>query len=225
VRVLLVEDDELLGDGIQTALTRAGYSVHWVRDGKTALDAVLDPSNVIILDLGLPGRDGLDVLRHARRSGITTPVLVLSARDAPTQRVLGLDAGADDYLVKPFDRDELFARLRALQRRWPDAGPEPLDNPKLRLDTITLSVTYGNRVVALQRREFMLLRKLLESAGQVLSRTQLEESLYGWEGGAESNAVDVHIHNLRKKLDPGLIRTVRGVGYAIDRQTDFVTSE
>jgi DNA-binding response OmpR family regulator len=225
VRVLLVEDDELLGDGIQTALTRAGYSVHWVRDGKTALDAILDPSNVIILDLGLPGRDGLDVLRHARRSGITTPVLVLSARDAPAQRVLGLDAGADDYLVKPFDRDELFARLRALQRRSPDAGPEPLDNPKLRLDPITLSVTYGNRVVSLQRREFMLLRKLLESAGQVLSRTQLEESLYGWDGGAESNAVDVHIHNLRKKLDPGLIRTVRGVGYAIDRQTDFVTNE
>jgi DNA-binding response OmpR family regulator len=167
--------------------------------------------------------DGLEVLRHARSTGITTPVLVLSARDTPPERVLGLDAGADDYLVKPFDVGELFARVRALQRRSRGAA-QAIEHAKLRLDPVTLTVTYDDRVIPLQRREFMLLRKLLESPGQVLTRAQLEESLYGWDGGVESNAVDVHIHNLRKKLDPALIRTIRGVGYAIDRPADIAAA-
>jgi two-component system response regulator QseB len=160
--------------------------------------------------------DGLDVLRRARAAGSSAPVLVLSARDAPGQRVEGLDAGADDYLTKPFDVEELLARVRALQRRLRGAASNVLRHGSLQLDAAALSVRYEGRPVVLQRREFMLLLKLLVAAGQVLTRTQLEESLYGWNGHVESNALDVHVHNLRKKLYPGVIRTVRGVGYVAD---------
>jgi two-component system response regulator QseB len=160
--------------------------------------------------------DGLEVLRRARGAGSVTPVLVLSARDAASQRVAGLDAGADDYLTKPFDVEELLARVRVLQRRLRGAAVNVLEHGSLRLDPGSFSVLRDGRPVPLQRREFMLLQKLLASPGQVLTRAQLEESLYGWEGNVESNALDVHVHNLRKKLYPEVIRTVRGIGYVAD---------
>ncbi|MDH5220101.1 MAG: response regulator transcription factor [Betaproteobacteria bacterium] len=217
MRILLVEDDELLGDGVRDALERARHAVEWVRDGRHALTALGGSAfDLAILDLGLPGLDGIEVLRSLRARGGATPVLVLTARDAPAQRVAGLDAGADDYLTKPFDLDELLARVRALQRRARGAAVNVIEHGPLRLDPGSFSVTCEGRAVELQRREFMLLHKLLESAGQVLSRAQLEESLYGWEGGVESNTLDVHIHRLRRKLYPDVIRTVRGVGYVID---------
>lgn len=217
MRILMVEDDELLGAGVRDALERARHGVEWVQDGRQALAARGGAAfDLVILDLGLPGMDGVDVLRNLRARGDGTPVLVLTARDAPAQRVAGLDAGADDYLTKPFDVDELLARVRALQRRARGAAVNVIEHGPLRLDPGSFSVTCEGRTVELQRREFMLLHKLLESTGQVLSRAQLEESLYGWEGGVESNTLDVHIHRLRRKLYPDVIRTVRGVGYVID---------
>jgi two-component system response regulator QseB len=217
VRILLVEDDELLGAGVQDTLGRAGYAVEWVRDGAHALSALEHGAfDAVILDLGLPGMDGLEVLRRARGGGNVTPVLILSARDAAGQRVQGLDAGADDYLTKPFDVEELLARVRVLQRRLRGAAVNVLEHGRLRLDPASFSVVHDGRPVPLQRREFMLLQKLLASPGQVLTRAQLEESLYGWEGNVESNALDVHVHNLRKKLYPEVIRTVRGIGYVAD---------
>jgi two-component system response regulator QseB len=217
MRILLVEDDELLGSGVRDALERARYAAEWVTDGRQALAALRAGAfDLVILDLSLPGMDGLEVLRNLRAGGGATPVLVLTARDTAAQRVAGLDAGADDYLVKPFDVDELLARVRALQRRGRGAAVNVIEHGPLRLDPASFSVTCEGRLVALQRREFMLLQKLLESPGQVLSRAQLEESVYGWEGGVESNSLDVHIHRLRRKLYPDVIRTVRGVGYVID---------
>jgi two-component system response regulator QseB len=217
VRILLVEDDELLGAGIDDTLTRAGHSVEWLRDGKLALAAFgQEGLEVVILDLGLPGMDGLEVLRRARAAGKKTPVLVLSARDAPDQRVDGLDAGADDYLVKPFNVEELLARVRALQRRLRGSATNVLEHGGVRLDPAACTVVCEGRPVPLRRREFMLLEKLVASAGQVFTRSQLEDALYGWDGNVESNALDVHVHNLRKKLYPGIIRTVRGVGYIAD---------
>jgi two-component system response regulator QseB len=217
VRILLVEDDELLGAGIRDTLERALYAVEWVTDGPKALAALQASAfDLVVLDLGLPGLDGIEVLRRLRAGGSATPVLVLSARDTPPERVLGLDAGADDYLVKPFDVDELLARARAQQRRLRGAATNVIEHGRLRLDPAALVVTYDGRPVALQRREFMLLLRLLQSAGQVLSRSQLEESIYGWDGVIESNTVDVHIHKLRRKLYPEVIRTVRGVGYIAD---------
>jgi two-component system response regulator QseB len=217
VRILLVEDDELLGAGIRDALERAQYAVEWVLDGGHALTVLgAGEFDLVVLDLGLPTVDGLAVLRRLRAGGGTTPVLVLSARDAAPQRILGLDSGADDYMVKPFDVDELLARTRALQRRRRGAAVNVIEHGPLRLDPASLTVTCRGQPVPLQRREFMLLHKLLQSAGQVLSRAQLEESVYGWDGSVESNSVDVHIHRLRRKFYPALIRTVRGVGYVAD---------
>lgn len=217
MRILLVEDDELLGAGVHDALTRARHAVEWVRKGTQALAALEGGEfDLVVLDLGLPGMDGIDVLRRARAGGSLTPVLVLSARDTLSQRVAGLDAGADDYLVKPFEVEELLARARALGRRQRGAATNVLEHGRLRLDPATFEVTCDERPVALQRREFMLLEKLLAHAGQVLSRAQLEASLYGWGGEVESNALDVHIHNLRRKLYPEVIRTVRGLGYVAD---------
>ena len=217
MRILLVEDDELLGAGIEDALTRARFVVEWVRTGPLAATALEHSGfDAVVLDLGLPGIDGIDVLRCARAAGNRIPILILSARDAVAQRIAGLNAGADDYLTKPFDVEELIARVRALQRRLHGAAQNVLEHGHLRLDLGALSVTHEGRAVALQRREFMLLQKLLAAPGQVMTRTQLEESLYGWDGSVESNALDVHVHNLRKKLYPGVIRTVRGVGYVAD---------
>jgi two-component system response regulator QseB len=217
MRILLVEDDDLLGAGVRDALARSHHAVEWVPDGRQALAALRAGAfDLVILDLGLPVLDGIEVLRSLRAGGDTIPVLVLTARDTAPQRVAGLDAGADDYLVKPFDVDELLARVRALQRRSRGVALNVIEHGPLQLDPASLSVTCDGRAVPLQRREFMLLQKLLESAGKVLSRAQLEESVYGWDGGVESNSVDVHIHRLRRKLYPGIIRTVRGVGYVID---------
>jgi two-component system response regulator QseB len=217
VRILLVEDDDLLAAGIRDTLERALYAVEWVPDGAQALAALKSNTfDLVVLDLGLPKVDGVDVLRKVRGEGGTVPVIVLSARDTAPDRVLGLDAGADDYLVKPFDVDELLARVRAQQRRQRGAAVNVIEHGPLRLDPAALTVTYEGQPVALQRREFMLLQKLLQSAGQVLSRAQLEDSLYGWDSGVESNSVDVHIHKLRRKLYPEVIRTVRGVGYIAD---------
>ncbi|HMV53812.1 MAG TPA: response regulator transcription factor [Rhodocyclaceae bacterium] len=217
MRILLVEDDELLGEGIRDALVRGHYTVEWVRDGLQGLAAIRAGGfDIVVLDLGLPRLDGVEVIRRAREGGDATPVLVLSARDTPEQRIAGLDAGADDYLIKPFDIGELFARLRALGRRQRGAASNLMVHGPVSIDPVALSVTLAGQPVVLQRREFMLLSKLVESTGQVLSRRQLEETLYGWEGDVESNALDVHIHNLRKKLYPELIRTIRGVGYTVD---------
>jgi len=217
VRILLVEDDDLLAAGIRDTLERALYAVEWVPDGAQALAALKSNTfDLVVLDLGLPKVDGVEVLRQVRGEGGTVPVIVLSARDTAPDRVLGLDAGADDYLVKPFDVDELVARVRAQQRRQRGAAVNVIEHGPLRLDPAALTVTYEGQPVALQRREFMLLQKLLQSAGQVLSRAQLEDALYGWDSGVESNSVDVHIHKLRRKLYPEVIRTVRGVGYIAD---------
>jgi DNA-binding response OmpR family regulator len=217
VRILLVEDDDLLAAGIRDTLERALYAVDWVNDGAQALAALhASDFDLVILDLGLPKLDGVEVLKRLRAGGGATPVIVLSARDTAPDRVLGLDAGADDYLTKPFDVDELLARVRARQRRLRGAAVNVIEHGPLRLDPAALSVTFDGRPIELQRREFMLLQRLLQSAGQVLSRAQLEESLYGWDGGVASNSVDVHIHKLRRKLYPDVIRTVRGVGYVAD---------
>jgi len=219
VRILLVEDDELLGSAINDALTRSAYSVEWVRDGRAAHVALKGGGfDIVVLDLGLPRLDGLEILRRIRAAGDGVPVLVVSARDRATDRVIGLDAGADDYLVKPFDLDELFARVRALQRRLRGAAVNALRHGDVQIDPAAMAVTHRGRAVTLQRREFMVLRKLVENAGQVLTRAQLEEAIYGWDGNVESNALDVHIHNLRKKIAPDFIRTVRGVGYIVDAQ-------
>ena len=217
MRLLLVEDDDSLGAGIRDALERSRYLVEWVRDGALGLEALRSGSfDLAVLDLGLPRLDGMQVLRQAREAGVRTPVLVLSARDTTTQRIGGLDAGADDYMVKPFDIDELLARLRVIERRHRGAVANLVTHGDLEIDTAAMSVRLRGQTVALQRREFLLLRKLIDHAGQVMSRQQLEESIYGWDGDVESNALEVHVHNLRRKLYPGLIRTVRGVGYVVD---------
>ena len=216
MRILLVEDDELLGSGLDDALARAQYPHEWLRDGRSALRALTDNRfDVVILDLGLPQLDGMDVLRQIRARGNDVPVLILSARDATAQRVAGLKAGADDYLVKPFDLEELFARLHAIERRRSGVATNALRRGDMVLDLGTMSLTYGGRPVALPRREFMLLRKLIESPNQVFSRAQLEEAIYGWTSDVDSNAIDVHVHHLRRKLAPDVIRTVRGTGYRI----------
>ena len=218
MRLLLVEDDPALGEGIRVALKPEGYTVDWVQDGRSALHALThERFDLAILDLGLPDMDGLDVLRRLRERQQAVPVLVLTARDATGDRIQGLDAGADDYLIKPFEVGELTARLRALLRRS-FGRPQPvLEHGGVRLDPVSQEVSCRGEVVTLQRKEFLLLHQLMSQPGRVLTRDWLEEVLYGWsESAAESNALEVHIHHLRRKLYPELIRTVRGVGYRID---------
>lgn len=216
MRLLLVEDDELLGDGIQTGLTQDGYTVDWVQDGRTALDVLRrEEFALVVLDIGLPYRSGLDVLRCLRKVGSTVPILILTARDALENRVEGLDAGADDYVIKPFDLPELLARLRALRRRRAGRPSNTIVHGELVVDPTTHGVSLHGEPVLLSRREFALLTALLENRGRVLSKERLEDSLYGWEGEVESNALEVHVHHLRRKLGSELIRTVRGVGYTI----------
>ena len=218
MRLLLVEDDPALGEGIRVALKPEGYTVDWVQDGRSALHALThERFDLTILDLGLPDMDGLDVLRRLRERQQAVPVLVLTARDATGDRIQGLDAGADDYLIKPFEVGELTARLRALLRRS-FGRPQPvLEHGGVRLDPVSQEVSCRGEVVTLQRKEFLLLHQLMSQPGRVFTRDRLEEVLYGWsESAAESNALEVHIHHLRRKLYPELIRTVRGVGYRID---------
>ena len=219
MRVLVVEDDRLLGDGICAGLRQDGYGVDWVTRGALAEQALLSEAyDLVVLDLGLPDIDGLKVLANVRERGDATPVLILTARDALADRVQGLDRGADDYLVKPFDLDELSARARALLRRSRGRANPMLEYKGLRLDPAAHRVDFDAREVDLSPREFSVLRVLLESAGRVVAKRRLQESIYGWDQDIESNAVEVHIHNLRKKLSRELIQTVRGVGYMLARK-------
>lgn len=218
MRLLLVEDDHLLGDGIQAGLAQAAFGVDWVKDG-VAADLALNSGQyaAVILDLGLPRLSGLELLQRMRAAGNKVPVLILTARDAIEDRVRGLDSGADDYMVKPFDLHELAARLRALVRRSSGEAAPLLRVGDVALDPAARRVTLKDRPVELSTREFALLHVLMLNAGHVLSREQLGERLYSWGEEIESNAIDVHIHNLRRKLAPDLIRTVRGVGYLMPR--------
>jgi two-component system, OmpR family, response regulator QseB len=218
MRLLLVEDDPMLGASVQRGLGLQGHAVDWVQDGRTAGTALAsEPYDVVLLDLGLPGLGGLDVLQEHRRRGGQAPVLILTAQDAVADRVAGLDAGADDYLAKPFDLDELAARVRALHRRSTGRAVPLLEHGALVLDPAAHQVLSDGVPVALSSREFEILHALLEHPGRPISRARLEERLYGWGDQVESNAVEVHVHALRKKLGAGLIKTLRGVGYVIPR--------
>lgn len=218
MRILLAEDDPLLGDGLQAGLRQLGFQVDWVRDGEAAeRELRAQPYAVAVLDLGLPRKDGLDVLAAIRLARIATPVLVLTARDAVPDRIRGLNIGADDYVVKPVDLHELAARLRALVRRAHGQPQECLTAQDVVLDPAARSVRQAGEPVTLSTREFDLLQAFMLSADRVLSREQLEQQLYSWGKEVESNAVEVHIHNLRRKLGTALIQTVRGVGYMLLR--------
>lgn len=216
MRILLVEDDPQLGDGLTVGLRQAGFAVDWLKDGISADQALQSEIfDFVVLDLGLPRLSGMEVLSRARSRGQSMPILILTARDATGDKVSGLDSGADDFLVKPIDLDELTARIRALTRRSAGRAAPLLIHGDLALDPAAHSVTLAGVVVELSSREFSLLQMLLENAGRVLTRTQIEQSIYGWRDEPDSNALEVHIHHLRKKLGADLIRTLRGVGYTI----------
>jgi len=218
MRILVVEDDRLLGDGIQKGLAQAGFAVDWVQDGNQGEMALkTEDFAAVVLDLGLPKLSGLDLLRRLRVQGNPVPVLILTARDAIEDRVKGLDSGADDYVVKPFDLDELAARLRALTRRRSGEASAALRINELELDPAHHQVKFRGQPVELTAREFSLLQELMLNAGRVLSREQLEQRLYAWGDEVESNAIEVHVHHLRRKLAPDLVRTIRGVGYMMPR--------
>ncbi len=218
MRILLVEDDPELGDGLTVGLRQSGFAVDWLRDGHAAdLALQSEAFDFVVLDLGLPRLSGMEVLHRARSRGLSMPILILTARDATGDKVSGLDAGADDYLVKPIDLDELSARIRALTRRSAGRAAPLLRHGDLALDPAAHRVTLADQAIELSSREFSLLQMLLENAGRVLTRTQLEQSLYGWRDEPDSNALEVHIHHLRKKLGSELIRTLRGVGYTIPK--------
>jgi len=216
MRVLLVEDDGMIGASVRTALRQSGFAVDWVRDGEAA-DATLasERFDVVLLDLGLPRCDGIDLLKSLRGRGDRTPVIVLSARDALSSRVGGLDAGADDYLLKPFELDELLARMRAVMRRHDGRAASAVQVNDVVLDAATRQVTRGGVPVPLSAREFALLEALMARPGAILSRAQLEDRLYGWGDQIDSNAISVFIHQLRRKLGEDFIQTVRGVGYYV----------
>ncbi len=219
MRILLAEDDLLLGDGLRAGLRQLGFLVDWVRDGDAAeRELHAHPYAAAVLDLGLPLQDGMSVLAAIRRAGLALPVLVLTARDALPDRIRGLDTGADDYVVKPVDLHELAARLRALVRRAHGRPQECLTTQDVTLDPAARTVTRGGQPVTLSTREFDLLHALLLNAGRVLSREQLEQHLYSWGQEVESNAIEVHVHHLRRKLGAALIQTVRGVGYVLARE-------
>jgi two-component system, OmpR family, response regulator QseB len=220
MRVLLAEDDVDLGQGLASGLQHLGLHVDWVKDGISAEHGAMDGEgiDILVLDLGLPRQDGLTVLSKLRSAGNEIPVLILTARDAVEERVKGLDLGADDYLTKPFDLHELAARIRAILRRRNGRATSTIECAGLILDTASRSVIYKGADVPLSLHEFTILEYLLNHTGRVLSKQQIESSLYGWNDGVESNAVEVHIHHLRKKLGKHLIRTVRGLGYSIARE-------
>lgn len=216
MRILLAEDDLLLGEGLQAGLQQQGFQVDWVQHGHEATSAPqLAPYAAAVLDVGLPGRDGIAVLRAWRQAGHTLPVLLLTARDALDERVRGLDSGADDYVIKPVDLLELAARLRALVRRAHGQPQEQLQAQQVTLDPAARTVQQAGQPVALSAREFDLLHILMLNAGRVLSREQIEQQLYRWGREVDSNAVEVHVHHLRRKLGSALIQTVRGVGYVL----------
>lgn len=215
MRILLVEDDDSLGEGIRTALRRGAFAVDWVQDGAAAvLAAQQETFELIVLDLGLPRLDGIEVIRRLRAQANRVPILVLSAREKVADRTLGLDVGADDYLGKPFDTHELLARVRALIRRTSGRAQPLLEAGDLGLDPATLDATWKGKALDLTRREFALLRLLMEQHGRPMSRETIQKHLYGWDEDVASNAVDVHVHQLRRKISPDVVRTVRGIGYA-----------
>jgi len=218
MRILLAEDDPLLGDGLRAGLRQAGFQVDWVRDGQAAeREMRAHPYAAAVLDLGLPRLDGMQVLSQVRHAGVRLPVLILTARDAIPDRIKGLDAGADDYIVKPIDLDELAARLRALVRRAHGQADERLHVGEVVLDPASRSVHRQGQPIGLSPREFDLLQALMLNADRVLSREQLEQQLYSWGQEVDSNAVEFHVHNLRKKLGAPFIQTVRGIGYMVSR--------
>ncbi|MFN0314967.1 MAG: response regulator [Burkholderiales bacterium] len=216
MRLLLVEDDSMIGESVRQGLRQDGYTVDWVQDGRAAEHALASEDyTMLLLDLGLPRKSGLDVLRGLRRQGKGLPVLIMTARDAVESRIEGLDAGADDYVVKPFDLDELAARVRALLRRQSGRAEPAIAIGSLTLEPASHRVTLAGEEVPLSSKEYALLHALVERPGAVLSRGQIEERLYGWGEEVESNSVEVHIHNLRKKLGSDWVRNVRGVGYFV----------
>ncbi len=220
MRIILIEDDVLLGQGIDTGFKQQDYIVDWFQQGRPALASLQYESyDVMVLDLGLPDISGLELLESIRKQGSLLPVLILTALDGVEDRIAGLDAGADDYLVKPFDLDEVCARIRALIRRVGGRADPLIEHQAIIINPAAHTVSKQGEMVDLSRREYGLLLELLENTGRVLSRTQLEDGLYSMDDDVGSNAVEVHIHHLRKKLGNGLIRTVRGVGYTIDKPT------
>lgn len=219
MRVMLVEDDPLLGDGVRTALIREGYAVDWLTKGRDALEAArVEPFSLVILDLGLPDIDGLAVLRELRQRQ-SLPVLILTARDAVEERIAGLDAGADDYVLKPFDLQELLARMRVITRRAEGRSTQLLSIGRLTIDEAQHEVSWDGEPITLGRREFALLLELARHRDKVMSRPKLESLLYGWGEEVGSNALEVHVHHLRRKLDKHLITTVRGIGYRLDSRS------
>jgi two-component system OmpR family response regulator/two-component system response regulator QseB len=217
MRLLLVEDDEILGEGLAEGLKMEGYAVDWLTNGKLADEALkLNSYELIVLDLNLPDMEGLDILKALRARKDETPVMVLTAKDTVPDRVEGLDSGADDFVIKPFELDEVCARLRALARRNEGRSVPNIEYKGIVLDPAAHQVTWNDEKVDLSQKEFEILSFLMSNIGRVISRARLEESLYSWDSDVESNTVEVHIHHLRKKLDPSIIRTVRGVGYIID---------
>lgn len=217
MRILIVEDDDMIGESVVAGLESEDYAVDWVRDGNSALIALkTTPFSLVVLDLGLPGKDGLKVLQEMRARRMSTPVLVTTARDTVEDRIKGLDAGADDYLIKPYDLDELSARVRALLRRSAGRAEPLIVRGDLVIAPDTRKVTYRGKDLILSSKEYALLVALAEREGVVWSRTQLEEKLYNWDNTVGSNAIEVHIHHLRKKLSDGAIKTVRGVGYLLE---------
>jgi DNA-binding response OmpR family regulator len=218
MRVLLVEDDAMIAQGLQTALRQTGFAVDLMRDGKSASAALQSASfDVVLLDLGLPLQDGIEVLRELRKRGDATPVIVVTARDEIQHRIAGLDAGADDYIIKPFDLDEVMARMRSVLRRAAGRGDSSIQYGELRMDLTSHTVERNGEPVNLSSHEYAVLEALLQRPGAVLSRTQLEDRLYGWDEQITSNAVEVYIHGLRRKLGTDAIRTLRGVGYFVPK--------
>jgi DNA-binding response OmpR family regulator len=218
MRLLLIEDNDSIGKGLYSGLNQAGYAVDWVRDGETAQSAfVTEDYDVAVLDLGLPRKSGIEVLSELRARGSKVPVLILTAKDTVDDRIIGLDQGADDYMIKPFDLDELQARLRAILRRSSGRATPKLVHGDIELDPASHTVTKNGAIVELTPRAFDILQSLMENQGRVMSRSRLEESMYSWKDEIESNAVEVHIHQIRKKLGNELIRTIRGVGYIMDK--------
>ncbi len=218
MHILLVEDDIQLGEAIRHALEQQSYAVTWLRDGNEAASALRDPTaDLVLLDLGLPGKDGMDVLLEARRQGVKTPILVLTARDAIDTRIRGLDLGADDFLVKPFHLGELAARIRSLTRRAQGLADNLIEAGGMRLNLSTAEVEFRGEKVSLTRREFALLQVLMERAGRIVRRDALENSVYGLDTVVERNAIEVQVHWLRRKLSAEVITTVRGIGYMVPR--------
>lgn len=218
MRILLVEDDTLLGDGIQKSLSHLGFTVDWMRDGKQGENALTaEEYAAVVLDLGLPQQDGLTLLQAARNKGLRTPVLILTARDGKLDKLKGFNLGADDYVIKPIDMEELAARLRALIRRSAGRATPRIQIGTVEIDPDTRQAWSGGKPVELSAKEFAVLELLVQNAGRVLTRAQLEQSLYGWGDSADSNTIEVFIHHLRKKLGSDFILTLRGIGYTVRR--------